>query len=697
MHSGGSLTRKSIPLSLIVLLISLILIVTGLLGSLAIIPAPAAGSFAVDSFGSWNSLVPCNSPQIVRISDITDNMTGSGSYNNSLFSPGTPNKRWLTPGPTPPGWQSPGPSCSITNPKGQMVASFVEIDGVGRAFWSYNDCGTNYNPVNGGSAYPPGHWCDSYGNLFDPSMVPNYSASCTSASDPTCWGRIHVEFDKDWMAAGYCGIGTASCNNNTMVQQTTANSATTLIDVQGFVYWDPDHLNTTFHSFSGWELHPLTAWRPHNSATTFSATFTHSPGSPTTGQAVTFTATVSGGTAPYSYGWSFGDGTTGTGYSTTHTYSSAGSYNVTLTVNDSSSPQQTATSKQTLKVVNPAPLTASFTHSPASPLVGQAVTFTGSAAGGVSPYSYSWSFGDGGNGMGSSVSHTYQSPGNYSVIFTVTDSKGQTAGSTQTITVSQPLSLTTSFTFSPSSPMAGQTVTFTASASGGTSPYSFTWNFGDGTSGAGSVVNHAYSTVGTFTVTSTVKDAGSPQQTASSQQSVTVSPAPLSASFSFSPSAPDAGGSISFIASASGGISPYTYSWSFGDGGAASGSNVSYTYQSSGSYTVSLTVTDSSGRTATASTTISVSPMLSASFTYSPSNPLPLLPVTFTANAAGGAGSYTYSWNFGDGSTGTGTSVSHSYLLPGTYTVTLTVRDADGQTVTTSQTITVLIPLPLGL
>src|SRR5439155_1239301 len=426
MHSGGSLTRKSIPLSLIVLLISLILIVTGLLGSLAIIPAPAAGSFAVDSFGSWNSLVPCNSPQIVRISDITDNMTGSGSYNNSLFSPGTPNKRWLTPGPTPPGWQSPGPSCSITNPKGQMVASFVEIDGVGRAFWSYNDCGTTYNPVNGGSAYPPGHWCDSYGNLFDPSMAPNYSASCTSASDPTCWGRIHVEFDKDWMAAGYCGIGTASCNNNTMVQQTTANSATTLIDVQGFVYWDPDHLNTTFHSFSGWELHPLTAWRPHNSATTFSATFTHSPGSPTTGQAVTFTATVSGGTAPYSYGWSFGDGT---------------------------------------------------------------------------------------NGMGSSVSYTYQSPGNYSVIFTVTDSKGQTAGSTQTITVSQPLSLTASFTFSPSSPMTGQTVTFTASASGGTSPYSFNWNFGDGTSGTGSVVNHAYSTVGTFTVTSTVKDAGSPQQT----------------------------------------------------------------------------------------------------------------------------------------------------------------------------------------
>src|SRR5437667_7858955 len=90
MRSGTSLTRRNIGLSLIVLLISLIMITTGLLGPLEIVPVPAAGSFAVDSSGSWNSLVPCNSPQIVRISDITDNMTGSGSYNNSLFSPGTP-------------------------------------------------------------------------------------------------------------------------------------------------------------------------------------------------------------------------------------------------------------------------------------------------------------------------------------------------------------------------------------------------------------------------------------------------------------------------------------------------------------------------------------------------------------------------------------------------------------------------------
>lgn len=36
----------------------------------------------------------------------------------------------------------------------------------------------------------------------------------------------------------------------------------TLIDVQGFVYWDPAHVNEEWHQFTGWEIHPLTGWRP---------------------------------------------------------------------------------------------------------------------------------------------------------------------------------------------------------------------------------------------------------------------------------------------------------------------------------------------------------------------------------------------------------------------------------------------------
>jgi PKD repeat protein len=168
---------------------------------------------------------------------------------------------------------------------------------------------------------------------------------------------------------------------------------------------------------------------------------------------------------------------------------------------------------------------------------------------------------------------------------------------------------------------------------------------------------------------------------------------PLSTSFTFTPSSPDAGQSVSFTGSASGGTSPYGYSWNFGDGGTGSGSLVKHTYQSSGTYTVGLTVTDSGGQVAAASKTITVNARPSASFTYGPSNPLPLQSITFMASATGGLQPYTYSWDFGDGSTGTGPSASHSYTLPGTYTVTLTVTDANAQTFTTSKTITVLASL----
>src|SRR5881275_1912263 len=437
---------------------------------------------------------------------------------------------------------------------------------------------------------------------------------------------------------------------------------------------------------------------------TLSASFTYSPSSPQMRQTVSFTGSASGGTSPYSYSWSFGDGSTGTGSSVTHTYASTGSFTVVLTVKDSSSPQQTTTSQQSITVSGTPPaLTASFTYSPSSPQAGQQVTFTASASGGTTPYTFSWSFGDGSTGTGSSVTHSYSSPGSFTVTLTVKDSSSpqQTATSQNTVTVSSaPLTLTTSFTYSPSSPELGQQVTFATTVSGGTSPYSYSWNFGDGATGTGSSVAHTYTSAGTFIVTLTVKDSGSPQQTVTSQKTVSVTspPPPLSASFSYSPSSPQAGQQVSFSGSASGGTSSYSYSWNFGDGSTGTGSSVTHTYSSAGSYTVTLTVKDSSSpqQTVTSQKTVTVTsppPPLSASFTYSPSSPLPLLPVTFDASASGGTQPYSYSWDFGDGSTGSGQSVSHSYLLPGSYTVTLTVTDANGQSVTTSQTITVLTSL----
>jgi PKD repeat protein len=356
------------------------------------------------------------------------------------------------------------------------------------------------------------------------------------------------------------------------------------------------------------------------------ASFSYSPQSPTAGQQITFTGYASGGTSPYTFNWSFGDGSTATGSTTTHTYPSAGSYTTVLKASDSGSPKQTASSQQTISVSSPPPpppppptLTASFTYSPSSPQTGQQVTFTGTASGGTSPYSYTWNFGDSSTGIGSTSIHTYGSPGSFTVTLTVKDngSPQQTTTSRQSVTITSPppppSPLTVSFSYNPSSPSVGQQVTFTASATGGTAPYSLSWTFGDGSTGTGPSTSHTYSSGGTFTIILTARDSGSPQQAVSSQQSVAITapppppPPPLTTSFTYAPSNPVVLVPVHFVGSASGGTAPYTYSWDFGDGSTATGASVSRSYLLSGTYTVTLTVTDANGQTATVSKTVIVS------------------------------------------------------------------------------------------
>src|SRR5207249_11405585 len=90
---------------------------------------------------------------------------------------------------------------------------------------------------------------------------------------------------------------------------------------------------------------------------------------------VNLTAIVSGGTLPYSYSWSFGDGATGTGPATTHAYTSTGNYSVTLTAHDSAVGSDTST--HSVRVLSVLPLAASFTSSPTIPGPGRTVRLTG--------------------------------------------------------------------------------------------------------------------------------------------------------------------------------------------------------------------------------------------------------------------------------------------------------------------------------
>jgi PKD repeat protein len=120
---------------------------------------------------------------------------------------------------------------------------------------------------------------------------------------------------------------------------------------------------------------------------------------------------------------------------------------------------------------------------------------------------YTWDFGDGVTGNGVAVQHTYAVAGTYVVRLTVTDKKGQTAWSTQNVTVAP--GPTPMFTWTPTSPTHGLPVTFDGSLSWAMPPStvaSYAWDFGDGWSGTGVTAFHAYAAAGSFTVKLTVTD-----------------------------------------------------------------------------------------------------------------------------------------------------------------------------------------------
>lgn len=168
------------------------------------------------------------------------------------------------------------------------------------------------------------------------------------------------------------------------------------------------------------------------------ASFTHNCG--TSSLSCTFNG--SGSSDPdgtiASYAWNFGDGTTGSGVSVTHTFPSAGTYTVTLTVTDNEG--ATGSTSQNVAVGQPPanqPPVASFTASCAAFWIFHWCNFDGSGSsdpdGTIA--SYSWDFGDGTTGTGASGTHFYSSAGSRTVTLTVTDNGGATDTETKTVNV----------------------------------------------------------------------------------------------------------------------------------------------------------------------------------------------------------------------------------------------------------------------
>jgi PKD repeat protein len=168
------------------------------------------------------------------------------------------------------------------------------------------------------------------------------------------------------------------------------------------------------------------------------AAFVVSPTNPLPTQQVFFNGSGSRpapGRTLTDYSWDFGDGASGSGAQTSHSYAQAGTYTVTLVVTDDTG--RRATVSQTLTILTDNPI-ADFEFVPATPTAGVAIAFNASrsaAVPGRSIVSYSWSFGDGTSASGVAASKTYPTAGTRNVTLTVTDNTGKTGSTTKPVTV----------------------------------------------------------------------------------------------------------------------------------------------------------------------------------------------------------------------------------------------------------------------
>ncbi len=378
------------------------------------------------------------------------------------------------------------------------------------------------------------------------------------------------------------------------------------------------------------------------------ASFAPSTTTPNTGTPVSFTATASGGTSPYGYSWTYGDGSSSSGITTTHTYATNGTYTVTLSIKDSSSPKQTATNSQTLTVVNIPPTTGDFgscTSLPTGWNCGNTNGLTGSTSTIV-------------NGV-LETRESNPNVGNDTNYYYSTSQRGifpwspcqppatgvlpanlSTVSSTFTPITFTPLGTyryhiyVALYFWLPNGALTSGLSTYQCldtqvrveNVNGIFSPVGTTATYNPGDSFGWDNVTIQQPTIGqTYTLTAYVQNQCkqdlsawglSPitqcqltgieigtegfqfQELDVNWQSVNLATAtqltPLTASINSTTTGMHARQSISFAGITNGGTAPYIYSWTLGDGDTASGPTLNHTYSTAGKYTVTLVVSDSS-------------------------------------------------------------------------------------------------------
>ena len=392
------------------------------------------------------------------------------------------------------------------------------------------------------------------------------------------------------------------------------------------------------------------------------------------------------------YRWDFGDGTGADLVNPTKTYDQGAVYPVTLSVRDESGfPNDSHTDRIVVRV-DESPIADAGPDQEAC--AGTEVHFNGSAShdfdGVVNRFE--WDFGDGATGGGDQPVHVYQMPGDYRVVLSIEgDQAGQCSNTDADEMRVRVVEAPVARIAGPSSIAVGAPVTFDASASSGATGQIVTWrwDFGDGNTAAGPVVEHTYWVPGVYVVRLGIEtDAtaaacdlaevkhrvvanGQPVAEAGADQLVGVNQEVV---FDGSASV-DPDGSIA------------AWFWDFGDGSSAQGVNARHRFREPGRYEVELTVldeTDLPNNAATDTLIVDVNappePVIDA-----PAVACVEEPVRFAATGSSDPNDAIerFAWSLGDGASAEGPEVEHRYAVPGRFQVALLADD--GRNVSNSQ------------
>ncbi len=369
--------------------------------------------------------------------------------------------------------------------------------------------------------------------------------------------------------------------------------------------------------------------------------------------------------------WDFGDGSFGTGQNTTHTYTTYGVMNVTLTVTADNGCVNT----MTRLIFVAAPPEADFISNIYSC---DSIQFTdlSTAPPGFFLVEWEWDFGDGTTSDLQHPLHVFPAGGIYPVSLVVyADSAGIICSDSITQDILVPERPTVYFTWSPEPTCLGEVTTFFGTS--GTFIQDWYWDFDDGNYATVQNPEHTYAAAGTYNVTLFVTDANGCWDTVAHQVTVVELP---DVSFTVDPNPTCVGEQTAFSGSSSAVIN--TWLWDFGDGGTAIIQDPLHVYTSAGSYQVTLWAGDTNNCFNATTQTVVVNPMPIADFIHSAPVCSGDTVYFYNQSVSPNGGIDEWTWDFGDGNSVTinapnDPDVFHVYATGGSYDVTLTVRDTD--------------------